>query len=316
MGYYNKSYCNISYNNRREINMEKMPISRLASESGVPRHTIHYYIKKGLLHPPVKTAKTRAYFDQSHLERLRQIKLIKQNVHSTTELIKIQIEATERRKKDASGLPQLAAPRIEGGPRKIPGFHPSKRQRIIEAATQLFSTRGYSRTKVTDITGMLRISTGSFYSFFESKDDLFIHVVGEVVKDTISRAEKVIRKEKDLIRRNIMRAEALNENFTNFSAILTQLRAEAASQRKWGEKNIKQIYDDFTRPIIKEASKAMEQGIIRGVDPDLLAFALIGMCEMLIFRKTLDTQYELDKIINFMLDFVFNGIRPATVESV
>jgi hypothetical protein len=137
-----------------------------------------------------------------------------------------------------------------------------------------------------------------------------------VVKDTISRAEKAIRKEKDLIRRNIMRAEALNENFTNFGAILTQLRAEAVSQRKWGEKNIKQIYDDFTRPIIKEASKAMEQGLIRGVDPDLLAFALIGMCEMLIFRKTLDTQYELDKIINFMLDFVFNGIRPAIVESV
>jgi AcrR family transcriptional regulator len=294
------------------MNMEKVPISQLVNESGVPRHTIHYYIKKGLLHPPIKTAKTRAYFDQSHLERLRQIKIIKQHIHSPTELIKIQIEATQRHKQDGGAIPQLLAPRIGGKPRKKRTLHSSKRQRIIEAAIKLFASQGYYRTKITDITGALHISTGSFYSFFESKDDLFIHVVGEVVKDTISRVEKVIRKEKDIIKRNILRAEALNENFTNFSAILTQLRAEAVSQRKWGEKNIKKIYDDFSHPIISEARKAMEQGLIRGVDPDLLAFALIGMCEMLLFRKTLDAQYELDKIINFMLDLVLNGINPKT----
>ena len=46
-------------------------LSRLTS---VPRRTIHFYVQEGLLHPPVKTGKTMAYYDESHRKKLAHIK--------------------------------------------------------------------------------------------------------------------------------------------------------------------------------------------------------------------------------------------------
>lgn len=291
------------------MNGGRMQISQLVNESGVPRYSIHYYIRKGLLHPPAKTAKTRAYFDESHLERLLLIKKIKQKFHSPLDLIKTQIAENKRLRNSEIAFP-LGKEESSGNRKKSAGFS-EKKQKIIDAAMELFSSKGYYRTNVTDIANTLHISTGTFYIYFNSKDDLFIHVVSNVVRNTIAGVEKVIKKEKDFFKRNILRAEAFNENFTNFSAILTQLRAEAIGQKKWGENNVKNIYSDFTKPIILEAHKAINQGLIRKVNPDLLAFCLIGMCEMLLFRKTLDTQYNMDNIIAFMLDVIMNGLKPG-----
>ena len=46
------------------------------------------------------------------------------------------------------------------------------RQRIEQAATQLFVARGITETSVRDITRAVGISEGALYRHFESKDDL------------------------------------------------------------------------------------------------------------------------------------------------
>jgi len=49
-------------------------IGKLESLSNVPRRTIHFYVKQGLLHKPKKTGKTMAYYDSKHLHKLSYIK--------------------------------------------------------------------------------------------------------------------------------------------------------------------------------------------------------------------------------------------------
>lgn len=50
-----------------------MRMRELAEASGLPRSTIHHYLREGLLPPPVKTARNAAVYDERHLERLRLI---------------------------------------------------------------------------------------------------------------------------------------------------------------------------------------------------------------------------------------------------
>ena len=56
-----------------------------------------------------------------------------------------------------------------------------RRQQILDAAYQLFGEQGYHSTNVSDIAKRLGMSHGTFYRYFESKLDVFQHVVGDVL---------------------------------------------------------------------------------------------------------------------------------------
>lgn len=55
-----------------------MRISELAERSSVPVATIKYYLREGLLHAGAATSATQASYDDSHLERLRLIRVLRE----------------------------------------------------------------------------------------------------------------------------------------------------------------------------------------------------------------------------------------------
>lgn len=65
--------------------------------------------------------------------------------------------------------------------------------RILEAAFQVFSTKGYHATKVTDVTDLAECSVGIFYKRFKDKEGLFFTLQ--------HRHFSTIRKDYELISR-------------------------------------------------------------------------------------------------------------------
>src|SRR3954470_16906305 len=55
-----------------------MKVSELSDRSGLPVQTIKYYIREGLLPKGAATAATRADYDDSHLDRLRLIRALRE----------------------------------------------------------------------------------------------------------------------------------------------------------------------------------------------------------------------------------------------
>ncbi len=55
-----------------------MRMAELVRESGIPRETIHYYLREGLLPEPRRSGRTRATYDERHLERLRAIRYLRE----------------------------------------------------------------------------------------------------------------------------------------------------------------------------------------------------------------------------------------------
>ena len=51
-----------------------MRIKKLSEETGVPRGTIKYYIKEGLIPRPIKTHRNMAYYNEKHLDAIRMVK--------------------------------------------------------------------------------------------------------------------------------------------------------------------------------------------------------------------------------------------------
>ena len=53
-----------------------MRISELATATGVPVHTLKYYLREGLLMPGEATSRTRAEYGPEHLERVRLVRAL------------------------------------------------------------------------------------------------------------------------------------------------------------------------------------------------------------------------------------------------
>ena len=57
-----------------------------------------------------------------------------------------------------------------------------RRRQILEAAYQVFATKGYQSASIADIAAELGIGHGTFYRYFDNKLDIFRHVIDQVVE--------------------------------------------------------------------------------------------------------------------------------------
>jgi AcrR family transcriptional regulator len=71
------------------------------------------------------------------------------------------------------------------------GFSDEEKERIqkklMEAGGELFSKHGIKKTNVIDLTRAVGIAKGSFYSFYNSKEELFL--------DVLEQVEKILQKQ-------------------------------------------------------------------------------------------------------------------------
>jgi AcrR family transcriptional regulator len=88
-----------------------------------------------------------------------------------------QIIFTEQREAD---LQKIKAIRSSGRQRRrLRTPNPEVRQRILEAADSLIHEQGFPSLRIEQIVERAGLSIGTFYLYFESKDDMFINLVIE-----------------------------------------------------------------------------------------------------------------------------------------
>jgi AcrR family transcriptional regulator len=74
-------------------------------------------------------------------------------------------------------------------PKVVPEYKEQARTRIIEQALEMFSERGFYRTRMADIADGLGVSKGAIYQYFESKEQLFV----EALRHHGERRARVVR---------------------------------------------------------------------------------------------------------------------------
>ncbi|MFD3274165.1 TetR/AcrR family transcriptional regulator [Paenibacillus dendritiformis] len=66
-----------------------------------------------------------------------------------------------------------------------------RRNEILDAAEMLFTTKGYSKTTVNDILHMVGIAKGTFYYYFQSKEEVMDAIVMRFIDFGVEAAKAV-----------------------------------------------------------------------------------------------------------------------------
>jgi AcrR family transcriptional regulator len=282
-------------------------MGELARESGVPRTTIHYYLREGLLHEPYRTGRTMAYYDRTHVDRLRRIRRIKEDILASggrsrvpLDLLKVRIEE-EQQPPEPDGPKATRRPRRNGEPRT------RTKERIIEAALKLYTDRGFYHTHVRDIIREVRISPPTFYHYYPDKRELFVDVIEHVIRRHREELRQALKNEDDLVRRSIIMLRLFSESYPKLGEVLNQLRAGAIARDEWARERLSRVYDVLTRDLVEEIKRLIARGLVRKMDPELLAYFIIAIAEAEMHKATLDDGHTIEELALFAGDLQFNG---------
>ena len=130
--------------------------------SALTRNQVNRYLKEGILPQPEEGE----FFSEHHLERLRMIEHLRSRYGISL--------------RDISGLFGVIVGSAAGETIEEPEEEKlavDRRERIIDNATELFAAKGYHGTTIDEIVQATGIAKGTFYIYFDSKEELLVEVI-------------------------------------------------------------------------------------------------------------------------------------------
>lgn len=70
-----------------------------------------------------------------------------------------------------------------------------KKEELLTAALTLFRKNGVDNTTVSDIVKEAHVAQGTFYNYFQSKDDIFADVLEEETEQTMDEMRKTVKRD-------------------------------------------------------------------------------------------------------------------------
>jgi AcrR family transcriptional regulator len=154
------------------------------------------------------------------------------------------------------------------------------RRRLLDAAEEAFAEHGYPEASIVKITEAAGVAQGTFYIYFEGKQHLFDELVADLNR-------RVRRAMSEGARQGRTRAEAERLGFKGFfrftaehPALYRIIRQAEFASPGMLQRHYRAIADGYVAGL----RAAMDDGDIARADPEVLAWALMGVGELIGMR--------------------------------
>jgi AcrR family transcriptional regulator len=149
-------------------------------------------------------------------------------------------------------------------------------QRILDAALQVFSQRGYRDASVDDIAGTAQTSKGGVYFHFPNKEAIFL----ALLQRTATRLQEKIEDAVAVADTPLAKAEAalltVLRTFARHRALARLFMVEALGAGREFHQRMAEVRNDFTMIIKRHLDNAVEEGAIEPIDTEIAARAWFG----------------------------------------
>jgi len=184
------------------------------------------------------------------------------------------------------------------------------RQRVLDAAVDLFATQGYSATSVSQVIERAGLTKGGFYHHFASKDELLYEIYGDLITRQLASMD-------DILGRDLPRSEKLRLVIED----LVVSTAGSAQQAVvfWRElhhlpddqtavyRRARRRYHDAVRKLIADGQKAGEFGTAGSAET--VTFTIFGVINELPLWYRPNGRQRPAQIAAELADFVLTGLE-------
>jgi AcrR family transcriptional regulator len=158
------------------------------------------------------------------------------------------------------------------------------RERILEAAVNVFASKGYHDTKVDDIVAESNTSKGSFYFYFPSKQDIFLALVDTFADLLEGRLHARIQTVTSGVARVDLALRVCLETFGQYRGLAKIALVQATGLGLAFEEKRRAVNDRFIAFIKKNLDEAVAEGGIPALDTEVAACAWMGALNEIVLR--------------------------------
>jgi AcrR family transcriptional regulator len=188
-----------------------------------------------------------------------------------------------------------------------------KKADIFDSGWQLFCSKGFKDTNVSDITKMAGIGVGTFYNYYSSKEKLFI----EIYMKENEKLKKSMMESVDLDDDPIKVAKeamSLNINGMNSNPILKEWYNRdvfSKLEQYYREENGKNDADFFYNNFAELIKKWQSEGKIRDdIDFELILAFFTSITFIDAHKEEIGIDY-FPMILNYLAEFIMKGLTDC-----
>jgi len=184
------------------------------------------------------------------------------------------------------------------------------RQKLIEKGRELFGTLGLKKTSIEDLAQAAGISKGSFYAFFDSKEELYLEIIesleGEIRKQVMERLSSKSPLSKESMKSFILEGLRIMETDPLIRRMYDQQERDQALRSISQERLAQHIRADEDW-MLKFLSEWQEQGFIIDADPRAVAGVIRLIITSSLFKDSLGGD-SYPESIDLLIDLVASGL--------
>jgi TetR/AcrR family transcriptional regulator, fatty acid metabolism regulator protein len=182
------------------------------------------------------------------------------------------------------------------------------RSRILDAALEVFSLKGYHDTRVDEIVELSETSKGSVYFHFPNKQRLFLALVDKFADLLERRVIEAISKEEQGIARVQAALEAVLGTFGHYRRLAKILLIQAVGLGAVFEEKRLEIHNRFAGLIKTYLDQSIELGDIEPVDTRIVAYAWMGAINEVVIRWVYTGEPDSQQILETLLPLLLKSI--------
>lgn len=180
-------------------------------------------------------------------------------------------------------------------------------ERLLAAAESVFGEKGFHDASIHDITASAGIGQGTFYFYFPGKLELFRATIMELSRQLRQETSAATTRASNRLEAERL-ALAAFFRFTTHHRNLYRLIRTA----EWVDPGLgREYYETFAQAYSHVLERAQARGELRRMNPETMAYCLIGIAEALHMRWIeWEGEAPPPEVLEEVMSLIANGIAP------
>lgn len=182
------------------------------------------------------------------------------------------------------------------------------KDRILDAALNIFSHKGYHDTRLDDIVDAAKVSKGSIYFHFPNKEKLFVALVDQFANLIDRRVQEAISEHDEGIARVRAAIAAVLGAFGQYRRPAKILLVQAVGLGAIFEQKRLEVHERFAAMIRHFLDEAVAVGDIPPVDTEVAAHAWMGAIYNLVIQWVYTGEPTQDAIAQTLIPMLLRSV--------
>ncbi|KUO96664.1 TetR/AcrR family transcriptional regulator [Ferroacidibacillus organovorans] len=188
------------------------------------------------------------------------------------------------------------------------------RNKILQAAMDVFSEKGYNDTLVDDITRESSTSKGAFYFHFPSKKAIFEVLLDTLIDRLLAGANQAIDARHGAVEKIRAALSVVLSTLTRHEKATRLLFVEASGLGKTFDRQVHAAHRAIARFIAGHLEQAVENGSIEPIDCTLTAYAWLGAIHEVLLMRLLEKEARpLADLVDPLCDLLVKSLQPTSI---